>query len=107
MLHEAERSDVADAARAMLEAGLVVNTSGNVSVRIGEHMAITPSNFASEDLMPTDIVVLDLEGNPVHGDLLPSSETELHLSLYRGRRVHRRHRAHAFGLRDGRLHSRR
>ena len=84
MLHETERSDVADTARAMLESGLVVNTSGNVSVRIGEHIAITPSNYASEGLEPRDIVVLDLEGAPVDGDLLPSSETELHLSLYRG-----------------------
>ncbi len=84
VLYETERSGVAAAARRMLDAGLVVNTSGNVSVRIGEHVAITPSNFASEDLRPTDIVVLDLESNPVDGDLLPSSETELHLSLYRG-----------------------
>jgi len=83
-LYETERFDVATAARAMLEAGLVVNTSGNVSVRVGEHVAITPSNFASEDLKPTDIVVVDLEGNPVDGDLLPSSETGLHLSLYKG-----------------------
>ena len=81
--YEAERSDVAAAARAMLETGLVVNTSGNASVRIGEHIAITPSNCAYETLQTTDIVVLDLDGNPVEGDLLPSSETPLHLSLYK------------------------
>ena len=82
--YEAERSDVADAARAMLDTGLVVNTSGNVSVRVGEHVAITPSNCAYESLRAADIVVLDLDGNPVAGDLLPSSETPLHLSLYKG-----------------------
>ena len=38
VLHEAERATGADTARAMLESGLVVNTSGNVSVRIGEHV---------------------------------------------------------------------
>ncbi|MBT8077689.1 MAG: class II aldolase/adducin family protein [Gammaproteobacteria bacterium] len=84
MRYEAERSDVAAAARTMLETGLVVNTSGNVSVRIGEHVAITPSGCPYEDLAPSDIVVLDLDGKPVDGDLVPSSETPLHLSLYKG-----------------------
>jgi len=43
---------------------LVVNTSGNVSVRVDDHVVITPSGCAYEDLTAEDILVLDL-GGPV------------------------------------------
>lgn len=81
-LYARQREEVAATALAMLESGLVVNTSGNVSVRVGEHIAITPSGCAYDELTVEDIVVLDTDGNPVDGDLLPSSETPLHLSIY-------------------------
>lgn len=82
ILYEKQRTEIAATARAMLESGLVVNTSGNVSVRIDEHIAITPSGCSYDELTAIDVVVLDLEGNSIDGDLLPSSETPLHLSLY-------------------------
>lgn len=82
MLYEAERAQIAGAARTMLESGLVVNTSGNVSIRLGDHVAITPSGCAYDELSAEDIVILDLDGNAVEGDLLASSETPLHLSVY-------------------------
>ena len=82
ILYEAQRTEVADTARALLESGLVVNTSGNVSVRIDDHIVITPSGCSYDKLTADDIVVLDTEGNLVDGDLLPSSETPLHLSIY-------------------------
>jgi len=80
--YEQQRLEVARTALSLLRTGLVVNTSGNVSLRIGDHVAITPSGCDYEDLGAADVVVLDLEGNPVDGDLLPSSETPLHLSVY-------------------------
>ena len=79
---ESQRLQVAKAALALLQTGLVVNTSGNVSVRIDDNIVITPSGCDYETLKAADIVVLDLDGNPVDGDLLPSSETPLHLSVY-------------------------
>lgn len=82
MYLEAERQQVADTARKLLETGLVVNTSGNVSIRSADHIAITPSGCAYETLSARDIVVIDLQGDVVDGDLLPSSETPLHLALY-------------------------
>jgi len=77
-----ERVKVAKTALDLLQTGLVVNTSGNVSIRVDEHIAITPSGCSYEELCPEDIVVLDLDGNAVDGDLLPSSETPLHLAVY-------------------------
>ncbi|MFT5500798.1 MAG: L-fuculose-phosphate aldolase [Woeseiaceae bacterium] len=77
-----QRQQVADTALALLKTGLVVNTSGNVSVRVDDHIVITPSGCSYESLAAEDVVILDLDGNPVDGDLLSSSETPLHLSIY-------------------------
>lgn len=82
ILLEAQRLQVAETARALLQTGLVVNTSGNVSIRVDDRVVITPSGCAYEKLGAEDILVLDLDGKPIDGDLLPSSETPLHLSVY-------------------------
>ncbi|MEM7503195.1 MAG: class II aldolase/adducin family protein [Pseudomonadota bacterium] len=82
MLLEQERTEVAETAKRLLDTGLVVNTSGNVSVRVDQRVAITPSGCAYETLTAKDVLVVDLAGEIVDGDLLPSSETPLHLSVY-------------------------
>jgi len=82
ILLEKERLQVAKTALSLLQTGLVVNTSGNVSVRIDDIVVITPSGLSYENLEARDILVVDMQGNPVSGDLLPSSETPLHLSVY-------------------------
>ena len=60
---------------------LVVWTGGNVSARDDETrlVAIKPSGVRYEQLRPHHMVVLDLEGNIVEGDLKPSSDTYSHL----------------------------
>lgn len=65
--------------------GLVVFTWGNVSEidRKGGVVAIKPSGVSYDDLKPDQIVVLDLEGKVLEGDLRPSSDTATHLELYR------------------------
>lgn len=82
LLLENERLHVAKTALALLQTGLVVNTSGNVSMRIDDKIVVTPSGCAYEKLTARDIVVLDLAGEQIEGDLLPSSETPLHLAVY-------------------------
>jgi L-fuculose-phosphate aldolase len=82
MLLQSERQQVADYARRMIDTGLVVNTSGNISIRVDDQVAITPSGYPYDSLRASDIVVVDLSGEVIDGDLLPSSETPLHLSLY-------------------------
>ncbi|WP_433353823.1 class II aldolase/adducin family protein [Microtetraspora malaysiensis] len=62
--------------------GLVIGTSGNLSVRKGDLVAVTPSGVALERLNPEDCPVLDMEGHPVEGDARPSSETPMHLAVY-------------------------
>ncbi len=65
--------------------GLVSLTWGNVSARSddGSLVAIKPSGVPYADLGPDDVVVLDLEGRIVAGDLRPSIDTATHLELYR------------------------
>jgi len=74
--------------RANLElqrSGLVVLTWGNVSEidRDKGLVAIKPSGVRYEDMRPTDIVVVDLDGRIVEGELSPSSDLPTHLELYR------------------------
>jgi L-ribulose-5-phosphate 4-epimerase len=65
--------------------GLVTFTWGNVSGfdRESGLMVIKPSGVPYEDLMPEQLVVLDLDGNVVEGSMRPSSDTPTHLVLYR------------------------
>ena len=65
--------------------GLVTFTWGNVSGidRESGLVVIKPSGVDYEDLSPDKLVVLDLEGNVVEGDLNPSSDTKTHLELYK------------------------
>jgi L-fuculose-phosphate aldolase len=83
LLHHEIRQAVSDIARQLLETRLIINTSGNVSQRVGDHVVITPSARPYTDLTPEDICVVDLDGNSVDGRWLPSSELHLHLALYR------------------------
>ncbi len=82
MLYETQRAEVAEKALGLLTSGLIVNTSGNVSLRIGEHVAITPSSLDYRTLGPDDIAVVSLKGDLIEAEFLPSSETPLHLAIY-------------------------
>ena len=66
---------------------LVVWTGGNVSARQPgtEYVVIKPSGVRYEDLQPEQMVVVDLDGQRVEGELKPSSDTASHLYIYRHR----------------------
>ena len=68
----------------IVDKGLVIFTWGNVSGIDREHglVVIKPSGISYEALRPEDLVVVDLEGKVVEGDLKPSSDTPTHLVLY-------------------------
>lgn len=64
---------------------LVTFTWGNVSGFDSEkgYFVIKPSGVEYSDLTPDDMVVMDLDGNKVEGDMNPSSDTATHLELYK------------------------
>ena len=82
MLHS-EREEVAAAARWLAAAGLVAGTSGNLSARSGDRVAVTPTGAVLAELEAGDVTVVDLDGAPVAGRLAPTSELDLHLGVYR------------------------
>ncbi|MBW0102071.1 class II aldolase/adducin family protein [Pseudonocardia sp. KRD291] len=76
------RAAVAGAGRRLLAEGLVTGTAGNVSVRVGDLIAITPSGIGYDDIEAGDVCVLDAGGRLVQGRHAPSSETPLHRAVY-------------------------
>lgn len=79
------KEQVCEANRELPEYGLVTFTWGNVSGFDREKglMVIKPSGVAYGKLLPEHMVVVDLDGNKVEGELRPSSDTPTHLVLYR------------------------
>lgn len=63
--------------------GLVKGTSGNVSGRSDDRVVIKPSGVGYEDLSPSKLVVVDIDGDVIEGDLKPSVDTGAHLHIYR------------------------
>ena len=79
------RRKVAHLHAALASNGLVAWTSGNVSARVpgADLLVIKPSGVIYPDLTPDSMVVCDLNGTRVDGDLLPSSDTASHAYIYR------------------------
>tara|TARA_B100001057_G_scaffold150700_1_gene150592 strand:+ start:5464 stop:6117 length:654 start_codon:yes stop_codon:yes gene_type:complete len=77
-----EREKIVFEIKRMQKMGLVINTSGNISIKKDDLIAISPSGVSYDNLKSKDIVVLDKNKKIVEGQLLPSSETNLHVSIY-------------------------
>ena len=69
----------------LVKHGLVIFTWGNVSAidRKKGLVVIKPSGVSYETMKTSDMVVLDLDGNVMEGNLKPSSDTPTHLVLYK------------------------
>lgn len=82
---EAVRHRVAELHAELTRNGLVSWTMGNISERVpgADLLVIKPSGVSYEDLTPEAMVVVDLEGNVVEGELSPSSDTDTHAFVYR------------------------
>jgi L-fuculose-phosphate aldolase len=86
--HERElRRSIVEACRAMNSLGINQGTSGNISIRHGEVMLITPTGVPYDELKPEDIAEMPLEGEygSWRGPLQPSSEWRFHLDIMRAR----------------------
>jgi L-fuculose-phosphate aldolase len=94
MTRRARDRQVIAAARALTERGLVVGTAGNVSVRDGDRIRMTPTRTAYAGLRRSGLVTLDLdcEEPPPTASL----EWRLHVEIYR-RRPEVRAVVHAHG----------
>lgn len=83
---KALRREIIDRCREMNASGINQGTSGNISVRLGERMLVTPSAIPYDRLEPEMIVSTALDGDGVwDGPLRPSTEWRFHLDLLRER----------------------
>ena len=82
---ESLKKQVCQANLKLNESGLVIYSWGNVSGidRDKSIIAIKPSGVCYDDLTVDKIVLVDMDGNVVEGNLRPSSDTATHLELYR------------------------
>jgi len=87
VLLESERRLVVEYAQRLRPDGLVVLTAGNLSVRDGELVAITPTGLDYDLLRPELVSIVGLDGRVIEGELPPSSETPLHVAAYRNASV--------------------
>lgn len=81
------REEVLEANLELPKAGLVTITSGNASGRDPEtgYVVIKPSGVRFDKMTAQDLVVVDLDGRIVEGNLKPSVDTATHLYIYRHR----------------------
>ena len=63
--------------------GLVIGTWGNVSVRLNDKtIMVTPSRVEYQEMQPSDLVIVDMDGNKVEGEYKPTSEMHVHRMIY-------------------------
>lgn len=78
----AARAQVVEYARRMVEDGLVVGTSGNISIRVGDRVCATPSGVDYLAMTWADVPIVTLDGSIIEGALKPTSELPMHLRCY-------------------------
>lgn len=87
---DSEKKVVLDAAQRMAKQGLVVGTSGNVSMRVKDSsgrqlLAITPTDRYYDSIDADDVAIVGFDGNRIEGELTSSIETMMHIGIYRAR----------------------
>ncbi len=80
---DAARHELVSRSRQLLSDGLGIGSAGNLSVRLGDIIAITPPGVQYDALLPQDIALVSLDGESVSSRSTPSSETPMHLAVYR------------------------
>lgn len=81
------RQDLVEVARLCYERRYICGTEGNFSIRVDDGLVLTtPSSSCKGRLKPDELVLTDLNGNPVSGETRrPSTELSMHLTVYRMR----------------------
>jgi L-fuculose-phosphate aldolase len=79
---QAVRTQLVSYSARLLADGLAVGSAGNISVRVGDIVAITPSGISYAEMRPADICLLAADGAELANSETPSSETPMHLAIY-------------------------
>jgi L-fuculose-phosphate aldolase len=80
------RADIVEIGRRMYARGYTASNDGNISCRLGpDRLLMTPKSVCKGFMTPDMMCITDLEGRKLQGDRDPSSETLMHLEVYRQR----------------------
>ncbi|HEY7289684.1 MAG TPA: class II aldolase/adducin family protein [Vicinamibacterales bacterium] len=80
------RADIVEVGRRMYARGYTASNDGNISVRLGpDRLLMTPKSVCKGFMTPDMMCITDLDGRKLQGERDPSSETLMHLEVYRQR----------------------
>ena len=82
-LYLKERKKVARFMRRLYYKNLTTSLGGNISMRAGENIVITPTAVDKGCLKAKQVAIVDMEGNNLTSDLKPSLETTMHVQIYK------------------------
>jgi len=85
MTYQTERELICRIGRLLYDRGYVASNDGNISVRCGDRLIMTPSGVSKGRMTEDMLLVTDLEGNVLEGNRHPTSEGKMHLAVYRHR----------------------
>ncbi len=90
---QAARAQLVSYSARLLADGLAVGSAGNMSVRLGDIVAITPSGIGYDEMRPSDVCLITLTGTELPNGTgsgnqeTPSTETPMHLAIYAATRA--------------------
>ncbi len=86
-MQEAEaRRQIVEAGKRLRDRFFVASNDGNISARLSDtELLVTPTSVNKGDVTVDSILKIDLQGRVIAGSLKPSSETKMHLAIYRTR----------------------
>jgi len=79
---QAAREQLVNYSQRLAEDGLAVGSAGNMSVRLGDEVAITPSGVRYDEMRPADVCLVGLDGRELDAPETPSTELPMHLAIY-------------------------
>ena len=80
---QAARAQLVSYSARLLADGLAIGSAGNISVRVGDAVAITPSGIPYDGMRPEDVCLVAMDGTELASSETPSTETPMHLAIYR------------------------
>jgi len=86
-MHEQEaRLQIVEAGKRLRDRFFIAANDGNISAKLSDsELLITPTTINKGDIPPDQILKIDMHGNVISGGKRPSSETKMHLAVYRAR----------------------
>lgn len=81
-MYTTEKNQVIEAGIKLHDYRLISLSGGNVSLRVNNHILVTPSGMAYQELVSDDIVVMNLDGSIVEGERRPSVDSVALLYIY-------------------------